>query len=107
MERRTVQLRVAGQTCRIVTTVSDVDLKRFVDILEERLAGLGPRGKPPAPHAMTLVALGLVHELEEVRTRAQDKEVLARDTLNRLIERIDNALEGDAAPVPAPAAPTS
>jgi hypothetical protein len=34
MERRTVQLRLAGQTYRVVTTAADAELKRFVSMIE-------------------------------------------------------------------------
>ncbi len=106
MERRTVQLRVAGQTCRVVTTASDGDLDRFVAMLEDRLANLAGKGRPAAPHAMTLVALGLMHELEETRARAQEREQRAKEALARLLERIDVALAGEDGACAATTAPS-
>jgi cell division protein ZapA len=108
MERRTVQLRVAGQTHRVVTTATDGELKRFVAAIEERLAEVSPRGRVVHPQALLLAALGLAHDLEEERERSRRIEARARESLTRLVERIDAALDANeeseaAAPVaPAP-----
>jgi cell division protein ZapA len=107
MERRTVQLRLAGQTYRVVTTASDAELKRFVSMIEEKLSAM-PRGKALHPQALLLATLALAHDLEEERTRSQRIEAHAKDTLARLVERIDAALEegnGDEAQVQAPPLP--
>jgi cell division protein ZapA len=93
MERRTVQLRVAGQTHRVVTTATDVDLKRFVSIIEDKLGEVNPRGRAIHPQALLLATLALAHDLEEERARAARIETRARETLSRLLERIDAALE--------------
>jgi len=105
MERRTVQLRVAGQTHRVVTTASDVDLKRFVATIESKLSEVNPRGRALPPQALLLAALALVHDLEEERARSHRLETRAREALGRLVERIDAALsdEEDGAPLQAPA----
>jgi cell division protein ZapA len=104
MERRTVQLRVAGQTYRVVTTANDADMKRLVSTLEEKLAEVSPRGRSVNPQAMLLAALALIHDLEEERGRARRIEGRAKEALGRLLTRIDTALqeEGDAAPSAAP-----
>jgi cell division protein ZapA len=110
MERRTVQLRVAGQTHRVVTTATDGDLKRFVSIIEEKLTEVSPRGRAVHPQALLLATLALAHDLEEERARATRIETRARETLSRLLERIDAALEegGDesAAAAEAPSLPS-
>jgi cell division protein ZapA len=105
MERRTVQLRVAGQTHRVVTTASDSDLKRFVTTIESKLSEVNPRGRALPPQALLLAALALVHELEEERERSSRVESRAREAISRLVERIDAALaeQGDGAPLQAPA----
>jgi cell division protein ZapA len=92
MERRTVQLRLAGQTYRVVTTAGDVELKRFVTLIEEKLNAL-PRGKALHPQALLLATLALAHDLEEERARSQRIETRAKETLARLLERVDAALE--------------
>jgi cell division protein ZapA len=107
MERRTVQLRLAGQTYRVVTTASDGEPKRFVSIIEDKLSAL-PRGKALHPQALLLATLALAHDLEEERARSQRIESRAKETLTRLVERIDAALdEGgvDEAQVVAPPSP--
>jgi cell division protein ZapA len=106
MERRTVQLRVAGQTCRVVTSVSDVDLKRFAAVVESKLSQVQPRGRAPAPHAMLLVALALAHEVEEAREMSVRRDSRARAAFSRLIARIDTVLAGDPGTSSTPA-PTS
>jgi cell division protein ZapA len=105
MERRTVQLRVAGQTHKVMTTASDADLKKFVGIIEAKLAEVNPRGRALPPQAMLLAALAFVHDLEEERARSQHLQERARETLGRLVERIDAALaeEENGAPLQAPA----
>lgn len=95
MERRTVQLRLAGQTYRVVTTASDGELEHLLSVVEEKLSEVTPPGRMPSPNAMLLVALSLVHELEEERDRAQAIEGRARDLLKRMLERIDAALIED------------
>jgi cell division protein ZapA len=107
MERRTVQLRLASQTYRVVTTATDAELKRFSSTIEEKLSAL-PRGKALHPQALLLATLALAHDLEEERARSQRIEAQAKETLARLLERIDAALEeggieeGAAASPPAP-----
>jgi cell division protein ZapA len=107
MERRTVQLRLAGQTYRVVTTASDAELKRFVSMIDEKLSAM-PHGKSLHPQALLLATLALAHDLEEERARSQRIEARAKETLVRLVERIDAALdEGgvDDAEVLAPPSP--
>ena len=54
-----------------------------------------------------LASLALAHDLEEERARTQRIEARAKETLSRLVERIDAALEdgGDDAQVAAPPSP--
>lgn len=102
-----MQLRLAGQTYRVVTTASDNELKRFATMIEDKLSAL-PRGKALHPQALLLATLALAHDLEEERARAQRIEERAKETLARLVERIDAALDeggGDEAQVEAPPSP--
>jgi cell division protein ZapA len=105
MERRTVQLRVAGQTYRVLTTAADGDLKRFIAVIEDKLTELTPRGKSLHPQALLLATLALAHDLEEERARSRRIEARARESLSRLVERIDAALD-DGADEPAVQAPS-
>lgn len=93
MERRTVQLRLAGQSYRVVTTASDEELAHLLSVVEEKLAEVTPPGRMPAPNAMLLVALALVHELEEARERVRHVETKARELFERMLARIDAALD--------------
>jgi cell division protein ZapA len=88
-----------------VTTATDGDLKRFVSVIEDKLTELSPRGRALHPQALLLATLALAHDLEEERARSQRIESRARETLSRLLERIDSALEegGDEAPAAAEA----
>jgi cell division protein ZapA len=107
MERRTVQLRLAAQTYRVVTTASDAELKRFVSMIEDKLSAM-PRGKALHPQALLLATLALAHDLEEERARSQRIETRARETVARMIERIDAVLDersADEAQVQAPPSP--
>jgi cell division protein ZapA len=67
-----------------------------------------PRGKALHPQALLLATLALAHDLEEERARSQRIEAQAKETLARLLERIDAALEdggADEAQVLAPPSP--
>ena len=100
-----MQLRVAGQTYRVVTTATDGDLKKFVSIIEEKLVEVSPRGRAMHPQALLLATLALAHDLEEEKARAQRIETRARETLSHLLERIDAALD-EGAEEPADEAPS-
>ncbi len=103
-----MQLRIAGQSYRVVTTATDGDLKRFISVIENKLEQVNPRGRALHPQALLLATLALAHDVEEERERAQRIETRAREALSRLVERIDAALEEGAddtqlqAPLPLP-----
>jgi len=96
MERRTVQLRVAGQTYRVVTTASDAELKRFLSVIEDKLGEVSGRGRAVHPQALLLATLALAHDVEEERERSRRIETRARESLSRLLTRIDAALDDGA-----------
>jgi cell division protein ZapA len=93
MERRNVQLRVGGQSYRVLTTATDAELKRCVAAIDERLNEVNPKGRAPHPQALFLAMLGLVNELEEARAAATLAQAAARETLDGVLRRIDAALE--------------
>ena len=92
MERRTVELRIGGQNYRVVSSSPQDELQRLADLVESKLAELGPRGRPQ-PQAMLLAALALAHEVESERGRRETRERRTRDLLRRVLVRIDDALE--------------
>jgi cell division protein ZapA len=95
MERRNVQLRLGGQSYRVVTTATDLELKRCVSVMEERLNEVNPKGRAPHAQALFLAMLALVNELDEAKAAAASAAALARTTLSSVLERIDAALEDD------------
>jgi cell division protein ZapA len=92
MAGRTVQLRVGGQTYRVVTSASDTELKRLAAVVDQKLADVNPAGRPLTPQMMLLAALALAHDLEEERTRSTAVVAKAREAFGRILERVDGAL---------------
>jgi cell division protein ZapA len=99
MPGRTVQLRVGGQTYRVVTSASEEDLQRLAAVVDQKLAAVVPPGRAITPQAMLLAAMALAHDLEEERERSAAVTARARGAFGRMIERVDAAL----AAVPGPA----
>jgi cell division protein ZapA len=93
MDRRTVELRVAGQTYRVVSSAPQEDLTRLASLVETKLEELTPRGRPLPPQAMLLAAMALAHEVESERGQRVSLERRARDVLRHVLVRIDDALE--------------
>jgi cell division protein ZapA len=92
MERRTVELRIGGQNYRVVSSSPQDELQRLADMVETKLAEIGPRGRAQ-PQAMLLAAIALAHEVESERGRRETLERRTRDLLRRVLVRIDDALE--------------
>jgi cell division protein ZapA len=92
MAGRTVQLRVGGQTYRVVTSASDDELLRLAAVVDEKLAAVVPPGRAISPQAMLLAAMALAHELEEERSRSADVAARARSAFGRMLKRVDAAL---------------
>lgn len=102
MDRRTVQLQVAGQSYKVVSTAPEGDLHRLAATVDAKVAQVVPRGRTVPPQAMLLAAIALAHELEEERSRREALERKTRDVLRRVLVRIDDALDPeDAAARPA------
>lgn len=92
MPGRTVQLRVGGQTYRVVTTASDEELQRLAAVVDQKLATVVPAGRAVTPQAMLLAAMALAHDLEEERERGVAIANRARGAFGRMLERVDAAL---------------
>ena len=93
MDRRTVELRIAGQTYRVVSSAPEEDLQRLALVVGAKLAEIVPKGRAMPPQAMLLAAMALAHEVEESRTERAALERRTRDLLRRTLVRIDDALE--------------
>src|SRR5262249_23527896 len=92
MPGRTVQLRVGGQTYRVVTSASDDGLLRLAAVVDEKLATVVPPGRAISPQAMLLAAMALAHDLEEERSRSAHLAARARGAFDRMLKRVDSAL---------------
>jgi cell division protein ZapA len=97
MERRMVQLKVAGQTYKVVSSADDDELQRLAAVVDGRVSELSPKGRVVPPQAVLLAAIALAHDLEEERAKREALERKTRDLLRRILMRVDDALEGDAA----------
>jgi cell division protein ZapA len=102
MAGRTVQLRVGGQSYRVVTSASDDELQRLAAVVDAKLSAVVPPGRPVSPQAMLLAAMALAHDLEEERARGAASAARARSAFGRMLERVDAALgpEDDRAQAP-------
>ena len=95
MPKGPVELRVGGQTYRVVATAEEADLHRLADVVDDRLRKLTAPGRAVSPQSLLLAALSLAHDLEDERNRRVRSEQRAREMLSGLLTRIDAALEAD------------
>ena len=93
MAGRTVELTVAGESCRVNTTADESELRRLASMVEDRLVGVWQPGRPVTTKAMLLAAVALAHELDEQRNRAEAIAGKAREALTTLLRRVDGAIE--------------
>lgn len=95
MPKGPVELRVGGQTYRVVATAEEAELHRLADVVDQRLRTLTAPGRTVSPQSLLLAALSLAHDLEDERDRRLRSELRAREMLSGLVARIDAALEAD------------
>ncbi len=93
MDARPVQLRIAGQSYKVVSSADEEELQRLADTVSAKVAELTPRGKAASPQSMLLAAIALAHDVEEERARRTAVERRTRDMLRRVLLRIDDALD--------------
>jgi cell division protein ZapA len=103
MDRRTIDLRIAGQNYRLMSSASEEDLRRLAGLVNAKVAEVAPRGKPQPAQAVLLAAMALAHELEAERGQRKQLEHRTRELLRGVLGRIDDALrtaepESDHAP---------
>src|SRR6185437_15303198 len=87
MSGRTVQLRVGGQTYRVVTSASDEELRRLAAVVDQKLETVVSPGRAVTPQAMLLAAMALAHDLEEERSRSAAFADKARGAFGRMLAR--------------------
>jgi cell division protein ZapA len=93
MDRRTIELRIAGQNYRVMSSAPEADVRRLAEVVEAKVAEVAPRGRPQSSQAVLLAAMALAHEVEAERGRRESLERRTRDLLQRVLLRIDEALE--------------
>lgn len=94
MDGRPVNLRIAGQSYKVVSTANEEELQRLADTVTAKVEALTPPGKAPSTHAVILAAIALAHDLEEERARRLFVERRSKEMLRRILGRIDDALGG-------------
>lgn len=93
MAGRPVQLHIAGQSYRVVSSADEAELQRLADTVSAKLADVTPEGRPVTPQAMLLAAMALAHDLEAERDRRVEVERRAKDMLRRVLVDLDDALD--------------
>ena len=92
MQAEPVELRVGGQTYRVVASAPEGDLRRLAAIVDDRLRAIIPPGKVISPQALLLAAIALAHELEEEKTKNLKLATRSREMLGSILTRIDAAV---------------
>lgn len=92
-ERRTIELSIAGQKYRVVSTAGEAEVQRLAGIVSAKLSEVGAAERARSPHGLVLAAMALAHEVEAERGRREVVEAQTRDLLRRMLTRIDEALE--------------
>lgn len=102
-----VELKVGGQTYRVVASAEETELKRLADLVDARLRSMSAPGRPISPQALLLAAISLAHDLEEEKAKRASLEARSKEMLRSVLARIDAAIEasdekaeGDAEPSP-------
>ncbi|HEY2408970.1 MAG TPA: cell division protein ZapA [Polyangiaceae bacterium] len=95
MPQAPVELRVGGQTYRVVASAEEADLRRLANVVDERLRALTGPGRSVSAQSLLLAAISLAHDLEGERASRANVERRSREMLTTLVARIDAALEAD------------
>lgn len=93
MNQAPVELRVGGQTYRVIASAGEAELKHLAGLVDARLRELTGPGRALSPQALLLAAIALAHDLEQERERSRQLEARCRETLSSVLHRIDAALE--------------
>lgn len=92
--KQTVNIEIAGAKYRLATDADPAHLERLAELVNERVAELGPKALRSASPAQLLavVALGLAEDLERAEASRAALESSARKVIDRAIARIDQRL---------------
>lgn len=88
-----VELKVGGQTYRVVASAEEAELRRLADLVDARLRTMSAPGKPISPQSLLLAAISLAHDLEEEKRKRLQLEARSKEMLRSVLSRIDAALE--------------
>ena len=91
--RGPVSVTVGGQQYRLVASVPEEDLRRLAGVVETKLRGIVPRGKPVTANHILLAAMAMAHDLEGAAEERKALEARTRDLMRRLLTRIDDVLD--------------
>lgn len=95
MDCRTVEVRIGGQSVRVVSSASDEELRRLAGAVNDKLSEVSASGRPAPSQALILAAMALAHNLESERAHREGLERRTRDSMRRLLVRIDDVLESE------------
>lgn len=92
--KRTITLEIAGARYRMASDADESHLARLSELINDRVAALGPKVARTASPAQLLavVALGLADELVQAEERRKHVERTAKDAVGRALERLDVAI---------------
>lgn len=88
-----VELKVGGQTYRVVASAEEAELRRLADVVDARLRSVSAPGRTISPQSLLLAAISLAHDLEEEKRRRLALEARSKEMLKSVLARIDAALE--------------
>jgi len=96
--KRPITLEIAGAKYRMTADADEDHLQRLAQMVNERIAALGPKAARQATPAQVLaiVALGLADDLVTAEKRTRAIEEVTRKAIANAIERIDRRLEAEA-----------
>lgn len=94
MVERPISLRIAGQSYKVMSSSSEEELQRLARTVDAKVDELIPPGRAANGQAVMLAAIALAHELEQERARRVLVERRAKDMLQSVLGRIDDAIIG-------------
>lgn len=93
---RTVELRVAGQNYRVVSSASAEQLEHLAAIVNRKMGEVAPQARGDGAQRLLLVAMALAHDVEEERAQRAALRIRTLEFLAGLLGRVDAALAGAA-----------
>jgi cell division protein ZapA len=97
--KKTITLDIAGASYRMNVDADEEHLRRLADIVNQKVAALGPKANQKATPAqlLAMVALGLADECLTQSARVRAVEDTTRRAIVNAIARIDRRLAADIA----------